>query len=275
MKHALLALICLLLAGCHAHHQTTQDAHHQGKRTSSHPAAAATTKKSSAAQDRDGAPSGPIPNFFKRVFPKAEPISRYGNPGTYRVNGRTYEVLTNAHGYRERGLASWYGTKFHRKRTSSGEDYNLYELTAAHRTLPLPTYVRVKNLSNGRQIVVKVNDRGPFHEGRIIDLSYGAALKLGLLPKGTAPVEVEAISVKGAKHHAAQYYLQVGAYANPALAKTMSHQVTKWVHKPVRIEKYRQYHVVNLGPFADKRSCDQAKVVLARHGITGAFSLLK
>jgi rare lipoprotein A len=145
--------------------------------------------------EQDGAPPGPPPRWFKAVIPKAEPLSRYGNPSTYTVRGKTYHVMKSARGYHVRGLASWYGTKFHRKRTSSGEPYNMYELTAAHKTLPLPTYLRVKNLDNGRETIVKVNDRGPFHSDRILDLSYGAAVKLGLFPGGVAHVELTAIVV--------------------------------------------------------------------------------
>ena len=107
--------------------------------------------------------------------------------------GKRYYTLPTAKGYKERGIASWYGTKFHGRRTSSGEPYNMYAMTAAHKTLPLPTYVEVKNLSNGRSLVLKVNDRGPFHGNRIIDLSYAAATKLGIAKKGTGLVEVRAL----------------------------------------------------------------------------------
>ncbi len=125
--------------------------------------------------------------------PQMEPYSKYGNPPYYEVNGRLYHTLSSSAGYVERGIASWYGTKFHGRRTSSGEPYDLYGVTAAHKTLPLPSYVLVTNLNNGRNLVVRVNDRGPFHEQRIIDLSYAAAGKLGVLPTGTALVEVRAI----------------------------------------------------------------------------------
>lgn len=142
----------------------------------------------------DGAPGRP-PDLSALVepVPRAEPASRYGNPQSYEVFGRRYRVSASSAGYQARGNASWYGTKFHGRLTSSGEPYDMYALTAAHRTLPLPTYVRVTNLRNGRRIVVRVNDRGPFHAGRIIDLSYAAASKLGILATGTAPVEVAAL----------------------------------------------------------------------------------
>jgi rare lipoprotein A len=121
------------------------------------------------------------------------PRSKYGNPESYEVNGETYRVLATARGYRERGLASWYGEDFHGKRTSSGEPYNMYAMTAAHRTLPLPSYVRVTNLQNRREVIVRVNDRGPFHDDRIIDLSFAAATELGIVRNGTAEVEVTAV----------------------------------------------------------------------------------
>lgn len=222
---------------------------------------------------RDGAPTGPAPVSFKKVHPVAEPLSRYGNRAAYQVNDHHYEVMTSASGYRARGLASWYGTKFHQRKTSSGVDYDLYELTAAHKTLPLPTYVRVKNLNNGKVITVKVTDRGPFHEGRIIDLSYGAATKLGLLPKGTAPVEIEALTVKGA--HEAHYYLQAGAFNSPQLAQSLQAKLAKLTPSPVFIEKYNAYFVVSVGPFANKQMTDSFKMTLASKGVTGVFSLLK
>ncbi len=144
--------------------------------------------------ERDGAPTGPVDlSNVHDAVPRVEPLSRYGNPPSYEVFGKTYHVMESATGYRERGMASWYGTKFHGRRTSSGEPYDLLKMTAAHKSLPLPTYVQVRNLENGRKIIVKVNDRGPFHEGRIIDLSYAAAHKLGMAGHGTAPVEVVAI----------------------------------------------------------------------------------
>lgn len=129
----------------------------------------------------------------EKVIPRAEPKSKYGNPTSYVVFGRRYYVLPSAKGYIEQGIASWYGTKFHGRRTSSGETYDMYAMTAAHKTLPLPTYARVTNKRNGRSIIVRINDRGPFHKNRIIDLSYAAATKLGIVTRGTGLVEVRAI----------------------------------------------------------------------------------
>ena len=125
--------------------------------------------------------------------PRTEPLSKYGNKSPYQVLGKTYYVLPNPDNYKEYGKASWYGTKFHGQRTSSGEPYDMYKLTAAHRSLPIPSYVRVTNLDNNRSAIVRVNDRGPFHSERLIDLSYAAAVKLGFADRGTARVMVELV----------------------------------------------------------------------------------
>jgi rare lipoprotein A len=127
------------------------------------------------------------------AVPKVEPKSKYGNPASYVVFGKRYKTKTSSAGHVERGVASWYGKKFHGRKTSSGERYDMYAMTAAHKSLPLPTYAKVTNLENGRTAVVRINDRGPFHGDRVIDLSYTAARKLGVVSKGTAVVEVRAI----------------------------------------------------------------------------------
>lgn len=132
------------------------------------------------------------------AVPRDEPRSRYGNPASYEVFGQRYVVLATAAGFRERGIASWYGPDFHGRNTSSGETYDMYAMTAAHKTLPIPCYARVTNLGNGRSVVVRINDRGPFVAGRIIDLSYTAAAKLDLLRDGTAQVELQVLLPEGA-----------------------------------------------------------------------------
>lgn len=143
---------------------------------------------------KDSAPKKPTRvDRAEKVIPKVEPKSKYGNPKSYVVFGQRYYTLPTSKGYLEQGIASWYGTKFHGRRTSSGETYDMYAMTAAHKTLPLPTYARVTNKKNGRSIIVRINDRGPFHENRIIDLSYAAATKLGIVTMGTGLVEVRAI----------------------------------------------------------------------------------
>jgi rare lipoprotein A len=144
----------------------------------------------------DAGPAQPIDvSGVPEQVPRAEPRSRYGNRSPYQVLGKTYRVLDDedARDYRERGLASWYGTKFNGRATSSGEIYDICQFTAAHKTLPLPSYVRVTNLDNGRSLVVRVNDRGPFHDGRVMDLSYAAAVRLGVDRTGTARVQLEAV----------------------------------------------------------------------------------
>ncbi len=127
------------------------------------------------------------------AIPRAEPLHRYANR-QYVALGKTYVPLTKTDNYKERGSASWYGKKFHGKRTANGDVYDMYAMTAAHPTLPLPSYARVTNLSNNKSIVVRVNDRGPFMHNRVIDLSYTAAYKLGIVANGSAEVEVESIS---------------------------------------------------------------------------------
>jgi rare lipoprotein A len=130
-----------------------------------------------------------IPN----AQPKVEKLSKYGNMPVYRVNGKSYYVMNSSKHYEAEGTASWYGTKFHKRNTSSGEKYDMLSMTAAHRTLPLPTYLEVTNEQNGRSVIVKVNDRGPFADNRLLDLSYAAAKKLGMIGHGTAHVKVKAI----------------------------------------------------------------------------------
>ncbi len=143
---------------------------------------------------RDSGPSKPVDvSHIPDAVPKHEQRTRAGNPSTYVVLGKRYHVLKSSKGFVERGIASWYGNKFHGKKTSNGETYNMYAMTAAHKTLPIPCYVQVTNLQNGRQVTVRVNDRGPFHENRIIDLSYTAAKKLGITANGTGLVEIRTV----------------------------------------------------------------------------------
>lgn len=139
--------------------------------------------------------SPPSPEDIVEPTPRSELPARSGNMAEYELNGETYRVLDSSYGYDERGLASWYGQQFQGRPTSSGEPFDMYELTAAHRTLPLPSWVRVTNLANGRSVVLRVNDRGPFADTdrRIIDVSYAAAVKLGMVDVGTASVRVQAI----------------------------------------------------------------------------------
>jgi rare lipoprotein A len=155
------------------------------------------------------------------AIPRREPRSAHGNPPFYNVLGKRYVVLATADGYLERGVASWYGPTFHGENTSSGEKYDMFAMTAAHKTLPLPCYARVTNLKNGRSVVVRINDRGPFVANRLIDLSYSAAAKLDMLKEGTTLVEVKAISLdepdqltRTAQTPPATLFVQIGAFAD-------------------------------------------------------------
>jgi len=145
---------------------------------------------------KDSAPAGGVgrAGLPDDAVPRPEPRGRYGNGPVYEVFGQRYTVMDHASGYKERGIASWYGKKFHGRLTASREPYDMHAMTAAHKTLPLPTYVRVRNLRNNKSVIVRVNDRGPFVDNRIIDLSYSAALKLDMVRDGTSVVEVTAIS---------------------------------------------------------------------------------
>ena len=220
---------------------------------------------------QDGAPSKQKQITFKEPTPTKEPLSRYGNPTEYSVDGHAYEVMKSSTGYKTRGIASWYGMKFHKQRTSSGEPYDMYVMSAAHKTLPLPTYVKVKNLDNGKVAVVKVNDRGPFHADRVIDLSYAAALKLGVFPKGTAHVEIETMMGPAGQAH---YYLQAGAFSSELLAQRLKEKLSHITPSPVFIEHYQQHFVVRVGPFANKYMADTLKMKLSTNGVHGTFSVL-
>lgn len=258
------AAIVFGLIGC-----ASQTSHQQEGRTHHF-------KQTSHRSTRDGAPKHPQKINYQRVHPKSEQMSRYGNPDSYRVAGHSYAIMSNAKGYKKRGTASWYGTKFHSKRTSSGESYNMYAMTAAHRTLPIPSYIKVKNLNNGREAIVRVNDRGPFHSSRIVDLSYAAAKYLGLLPRGTAPVEVEAVSPKGKSNtHVARYYIQAAAFSSKSYATTLRTKISRMTKVPIHIEPYQHRFIVIVGPFPNKQTTAAFKNQLAKQGLAGTFTFLQ
>lgn len=226
---------------------------------------------------KDGPPSYSVNAAnIPDATPKIEPRSKYGNPAVYRVFGKQYHVLRSSKNYEEQGIASWYGTKFHSQRTSSGERYNMLGMTAAHKSLPLPTYVQVTNLANGKTVIVKVNDRGPFEANRLIDLSYVAAKKLGMLGHGTARVNVKAIDplLYGKKNNTthATYceneprpsllakqqhsgvYLQVGAFKNKILAEQFKKRLIPLVSSPIKITYFmhrKKLYRVQIGPIKD------------------------
>jgi rare lipoprotein A len=206
---------------------------------------------------RDGPSDRQIsPADVKDAVPKNEPLARYGNHSPYTVLGKTYTVLPTSKGYHERGIASWYGSKFHGRRTSSGEPYDMHLATAAHKSLPLPTYAEVTNLDNGRKMIVKINDRGPFHEGRIIDLSYAAAIRLGVDKTGTARIDVRALDVKTSKRSSAKLadgtFLQVGAFSKRRTADELAGKMVAAQLKPVSVKKSRGLYKVWIGPYASE-----------------------
>jgi len=182
------------------------------------------------------------------AVPRAEPRSKRGNPDSYEVFGKRYYVMDSASGHVERGVASWYGEKFHGRLTSSGEPYDMYLMTAAHKTLPLPAYAQVTNLGNGRSVVVKINDRGPFVGNRIIDLSYAAATRLDMLREGTAMVEIRVVEPGG----------RSGGQAEPTAAQTVHAAGPGAAGGPMYVQ---------LGAFAEERNARSLEQRLRQQGI--------
>ncbi len=196
-------------------------------------------------------------------MPKREPYSSSGNK-PYAVFSKTYYPLSSPKNYRERGIASWYGKKFHGKRTSTGEAYDMYAMTAAHKTLPIPCYARVRNLRNGSSVVVRVNDRGPFLENRLIDLSYAAASRLGILATGTGLVEVEAIDLE------APTTLQAKAPSAPAVASAEPAVVTTVsLHAAPAPRLPTPEIYVQVGAFSDLDNAERQRSALYRAGFAG------
>jgi rare lipoprotein A len=214
--------------------------------------------------------------------PRSLAKSRYGNRPTYRVLGKTYHVLPTAKNYKERGIASWYGSKFHGRLTSTREPYNMFAMTAASPVLPIPSFVRVTNLTNGKSVVVKVNDRGPFAHNRILDLSYAAAKKLDYANKGTALVEVAALNIERPKRlqGPAQLYLQVGAYKNRAKAESVAARIDDRLDHPGnRIEKaevnHRTWYRLQLGPLRQIQSADHLHQQVQALGYNDAYTVVR
>jgi len=218
---------------------------------------------------KDSAPEGGIPDVDLIPEPevRAEPRSRYGNRSPYTVLGKRYHVRDSAEGYDETGIASYYGKKFHGRRTSSLEVYDMYAFTAAHKTLPLPSYARVTNLANGKSVVVRVNDRGPFHEGRIIDLSYAAAVKLGVERTGTARVEVVGLGAGENAHHGYDAVATAAAtHSTPAPAEALPPSPMDGLVTQLP-EAGMEFQVASFG---SRDNAERALAVLAGAGIAGA-----
>src|SRR5512144_2123116 len=246
------------------------------------PGGAATGNGGYLAGDGPGADAPANINAIPDAVPKAEPLHRYANR-PYSALGKTYTPLQAPGNYKERGIASWYGKKFHGQRTSIGETYDMYGMTAAHPTLPIPSYARVTNLANGKSVVVRVNDRGPFHSDRIIDLSYTAAWKLGYADAGSARVEVESL-VPGAPPaplataqsvpiapanarpaaDAKGYVLQLGAFSAADTAENFRARVYRelaWLSETIAVVPGGNLFRLHLGPY---RSQDEARSIADR-----------
>ena len=252
----------------------------------------ATLVAACAGPEVDRAPSRPpdvaqVPD----AVPRAEPRSASGNPPFYEVYGRRYHVMNSSRGYRERGVASWYGQKFHGRRTSSGEPYDMYAMTAAHKTLPLPAYARVTNLANGHSVIVRINDRGPFVDNRIIDLSYAAASRLDMIRDGTAMVEVEVVetarspapagtAVQANRTEAGSMFIQAGAFRSRENAESLARRVRTQASEKTtvfiredRIDGDSIFRV-RVGPVSGVDQFDRLIEQMARIGISDAYLAL-
>lgn len=242
--------------------------------------AACTPSRYQHAQDFTPAPIADI-QALTEPTPKAEAKSVMGNPERYTVRGKEYQVMSSAEGYSAEGTASWYGMKFHGHQTSNGEIYDVYKFTAAHKTLPLPSYVRVTRLDNQQSVIVRVNDRGPFHDTRIIDLSYAAAVKLGIQQQGTARVKINVLHPPKAQP---ERWVQVGALSDPSAALRLQSRLVEqlrgqWpisINKPATNSLPPRLHKVRIGPVKEGEPLNrllqqlqqlnyQTPLLLARH----------
>ena len=254
-----------------------------------------------SSQKPDSAGRAVNTNAIGNAVPKVEPITRAGNKSPYKVFGKTYFLLPTSIGYKESGIASWYGTKFHGRKTANGETYNMYGMTAAHKSLPIPSYVRVTNIENRRSIIVRVNDRGPFHGPRIIDLSYVGAIKLGFAEQGTAKVLVEAIDPSGGETNLVAAptavskkviveavsetsvdtvpmlvitpgsYLQVGAFDKAASAQGLQKKVRLFTQLPILVQQREKLFKVWIGPIADNLELLLTKRILKQEENISGF----
>lgn len=239
------------------------------------------TACSSTRQSSDGRPLRDISAAeVADAKPRPDPVLAAGNTSPYRVDAVEYTVLATSQGYRERGIASWYGRKFHGRNTANGEIFDAYGASAAHRSLPLPSYLRVTNLDNYRSMVVRVNDRGPFHADRVIDLSYGAAVKLGFAERGTARVELVAISVEGtedlrkdpqfASWRSDYRFLQVGSFSEEESARALQQRLVEQVSARVEVSEFqagdKAWFRVRVGPIQDRRQLREIQENLTQLG---------
>lgn len=256
-----LAVLALALAGCATAPSTSQPAKQ----------AARTPPPAKGGYYLDDGPEANPPANLDAVpdaVPRKEPLNRFANRA-YVALGTTYTPQTTYQPYVEEGVASWYGRRFNGKKTASGERYDMYAMTAAHPTLPIPSYARVTSLDTGKSVVVRVNDRGPFHSRRIIDLSYTAAYKLGFLARGSGRVRVESIDPDGGdaggKDSEDGIYLQVGAFSRADNARALRDRLERLLDidaSQTRVVLDGRLHRVQLGPYAsdDAAQTDRARV---------------
>lgn len=233
-------LVVLLLSACTGQVQHTEQS---GKN--------APQQEVQAAQDSSINP-------FKRLF-----LGGLGGNDAHAP--REYASYQAKTGLKAQGMASWYGARFHQRRTSSGERYDMNGYSAAHKTLPLPSYVKVKNLDNGRETIVRINDRGPYRGDRVVDVSYAAAKDLGLMPKGVARVEIEALVPKAERTK--YFYIHLDGYRSAAMAERIRSQIRKWSTSPAYVENHWGSHSVLVGPFAYQNTASSLAYHLKRRGI--------
>jgi len=233
-------------------------------------------------QQHDSTPTRkPTSIELQDAQPRAEAKSKGGNKN-YTVRGKSYQVLPTAKTFKQQGIASWYGKKFHGHLTSNGEIYNMYAMSAAHKNLPLPTYLKVTNNDNNKSVVVRVNDRGPFHSNRIIDLSYSAAYKLDMLKTGTANVTIEAITDFNkktpnivTKQSKQKRYIQVFATSNQQLAKQTANKINSSFKLPATSVSANNLYKVQVGPMNNELEAEKALTQLKTNGYPSAYQVTR
>ncbi|GGI83687.1 septal ring lipoprotein RlpA [Shewanella hanedai] len=227
----------------------------------------------------DQAPSSaPDVTKVEDAHPKYEAYSRGGNKKNYTVLGKSYQVMDTGKGYRSSGTASWYGSKFHGHLTSNGETYDMYSMSAAHKSLPLPSYVKVTNLANNKEVIVRVNDRGPFHEDRIIDLSYAAAHRLDMLKTGTAKVAIEVIYIENPESIALAelketkvHYIQVLASSNKSKVDNLAKTLENKYQVKTRLQTSNNLYKLQLGPIGQQGLATKLNLELKENGFPQSY----
>ncbi|SFE07038.1 septal ring lytic transglycosylase RlpA family protein [Nitrosomonas sp. Nm166] len=287
-----LTLIFVLLTACNSTPQYGDKLRHKHSSASSaiHSNSGSAARREGGYYLDDGPDDNPPPNLHlvPDAVPKVEPL-RFANMQPYVAMGKYFRPMTELRPYKERGVASWYGRRYHGNSTASGEVYDMYEMTAAHPTLPLPSYAKVTNLENGKSIIVRLNDRGPFLSDRLIDLSYTAAYKLGILANGSSMVEVESIlpdsnifptklattepiattlPVNASNSEINMIYLQLGAFGSSDNAHSFLTHVRKrvpWLNNSVNITKNNGLYKIHAGPYPDQILARQAASTIIQH----------